>query len=191
MSFKQCHWCGILNWIKLNVSKAKWTNSTLKVLWNLGDRQKKTLRPSFTHFENKINIQNDHTRKQKHKIFVIMPLYWSRLQLGKIPTKNYLVRQISKQPGQSISVSQVFENLRKFDGCNCRLNCRRASFNQDDRTFFKAWKPFNCEEEGRHCYLSYFKTWGLIYVIFWNLGDRENFWQIDIKLEQHCQKPKF
>ena len=29
MSLKQCHWCGILNWIKLNVSKVKWTNSTL------------------------------------------------------------------------------------------------------------------------------------------------------------------
>ena len=57
-------------------------------------------------------------------------------------------------------MSQVFENLRKFDGCNCRLNCRRASFNQDDRTFFKAWKPFNCEEEG--------KT--LLSVILWDLG---------------------
>ena len=41
MSFKQCHWGGILNWIKLNVSKVKWTNSTLTVLWNLGDRKKK------------------------------------------------------------------------------------------------------------------------------------------------------
>ena len=27
--------------MKLNVSKVKWTNSTLTVLWNLGDRQKK------------------------------------------------------------------------------------------------------------------------------------------------------
>ena len=41
MSFKQCHWCGILNWIKLNLSKVKWTNITLTALWNLGDQKKK------------------------------------------------------------------------------------------------------------------------------------------------------
>ena len=137
--------------MKLNVSKVKWTNSTLMVLWNLGDRQKKNVTSKFYTLWEQIYKITTYTRKQKHKIFLSSCHCnkWSRLQLGQIPTKNYLVRKIWKQPGQRFSVSQVFENLRKFDGCNCRLNCWRASFNQDGWTFFKAWKPFNCEEEGK------------------------------------------
>ena len=101
------------------------------------------------------------TRENKSiKILGIMPLQ-SRLQGRQMPTKNYLVTQIWKQPGRNISVSQVLEDQRKFDGCICRWNCRRATFNQDDRRFFfSSGSLFNCEEKG--------KT--LLSVISWKLG---------------------
>ena len=72
-----------------------------------------------------------------------------------------------------VSVSQVLED-QKFDGCNCRWNCRRATFSQDDRTFFKIWKSFQLRREREDtvvCHilkvggrLSYFENWGTVEI---------------------------
>ena len=117
------------------------------------DRQKKNLRSSF--FKN-----------CRHYAIVME----TRTQAN---AENYLVRQIWKQPGRNISVSQVLED-QKFDGCNCRWNCRRATFSQDDRTFFKIWKSFQLLREREDtviCHilnvggrLSYFENWGTVEI---------------------------
>ena len=120
------------------------------------------------------------TRENKTKrIFVLMPLLSSSLQRGQMPKKNYLVRQICMK-AWTLHIS-VHDDLRKFDGWKLsmkRLESKLSIKTRED--FCKSGGLFNCEEKG--------KT--LLSVVFWNLGDRENCLQVDIKFEQHYLKSK-
>ena len=72
----------------------------------------------------------------------------------------------------------IYENLT--DELSMKLLESKLSIKTTEH-FCKSGGLFNCEEKG--------KT--LLSVVFSNLGDRENFLQVDIKLEQLPQKQKF
>ena len=71
----------------------------------------------------------------------------------------------------------IYENLT--DELSMKLRESKLSI-KTTQHFCKSGGLFNCEEKG--------KT--LLSVVFSNLGDRENFLQVDIKLEQHYLKSK-
>ena len=55
------------------------------------------------------------------------------------------------------------------------MKCQWATANQDDRTFFKVWEPFQPRRRKER----------LLSVIFSNLGDRGNVWHIGIPQKQN------
>ena len=94
-----------------------------------------------------------------------MPLLTSSLQRGQMPTKNYLVRQICMK-AWTLHIS-VHDDLRKFDGWTVAETAQESKLSIKTTEHFgkSALEVFSTvKRKGRHCYLSYFETWGTVKI---------------------------
>ena len=153
-------------------------NNTLTV-WNFRDRKLITFKFLFElHLERKTNTKRPHV-KTKPKEFSSLCHCYHRVYNGdKCPLRITLLDRFAWKPGHYTSrCIMIYENLTDELSMK-RLESKLSIKTTED--LCKSGGLFNCEEKG--------KT--LLSVVFWNLGDRENFLQVDIKLEQHYLKSK-
>ena len=130
------------------------------------------------HLERKNNTKRPHV-KTKPKEFSSLCHCYHRVYNGdKCPLRITLLDRFAWRPGHYTSrCMMIYENLT--DEVSMKRLESKLSIKTTEH-FSKSGGLFNCEEKG--------KT--LLSVVFWNLGDSENFLQVDIKLEQHYLRSK-
>ena len=148
-------------------------------VWNLRDRNLITFKFLLElHLERKNNTKRPHVKTKAKEFSSLCHCYHRVYDGDKCPLRITLLDRFAWKPGHYTSrCMMIYENLTD------ELSMKRLENKLSIKTtehFFKSGGLFNSEEKG--------KT--LLSVVFWNLGDRENFLQVDIKLEQHYLKSK-
>ena len=102
---------------KLNISKVKWTNSTLTLLWNLGNRQKTTLASSF-YLRYKCKMTTHENKSVKNFVIILLPekflrFDWLRADVFQLNFKHLQVK---------ITVTMVTQNHQIMSSHELRKN---------------------------------------------------------------------
>ena len=115
------------------------------------------------HLERKNNTKRPHV-KTKPKEFSSLCHCYHRVYNGdKCPLRITLLDRFAWKPGQFTHLGAWWST--KIWRMNCRWNGWRANFQSKQQTIFVSLEVFSTvKRKGRHCYLSYFETWGTVKI---------------------------